>query len=86
MTVQQEGDREVSRKLEFYNLDAIVSVASGHSLLELDRESGDRGSRQLHLTGLLRQITGCEDSLVVNNCAGAVFLALTALATVKCYL
>lgn len=26
LTVQQEGDREVSRKLEFYNLDAIIAV------------------------------------------------------------
>jgi len=26
LTVQQEGDREVSRKLDFYNLDAIIAV------------------------------------------------------------
>jgi L-seryl-tRNA(Ser) seleniumtransferase len=60
--------------------DALLEVASGHSLLEIDRETGRRGSRREHVRGLLTELTGAEDAAVVNNCAGAVFLAVAALA------
>src|SRR5262249_13099978 len=33
-----------------------------------------------HVRGLLCELTGAEDAMVVNNCAGAVFLAVTTLA------
>lgn len=59
---------------------AIAEVAKSHSLLEIDAESGQRGSRQDHVQGLLRELTGAEEALVLNNCAGAVFLAVSALA------
>jgi L-seryl-tRNA(Ser) seleniumtransferase len=58
----------------------LLAVAKGYANLELDLESGRRGSRQAHLTALLTELTGAEDALVVNNCAGAVLLALAALA------
>jgi L-seryl-tRNA(Ser) seleniumtransferase len=58
----------------------LLAVARGYSNLEIDLESGRRGSRQTHLTTLLTELTGAEDALVVNNCAGAVLLALSALA------
>ena len=62
---------------------AIEEVAEGFSNLEYDIETGQRGSRYSHCVGLLRQLTGAEDALVVNNCAAAVVLALNALAQKK---
>ena len=57
-------------------LDAIARVASGYSNLEFDLDSGGRGSRYAHCAALLRELTGAEDALVVNNCAAALVLAL----------
>lgn len=60
-------------------LEAIAQVASGYSNLELELESGQRGERYSHVEDLLKQLTGAEAALVVNNNAGAVLLALSAL-------
>jgi L-seryl-tRNA(Ser) seleniumtransferase len=37
---------------------------------------GRRGSRYVHCVALLRELTGAEDAIVVNNCAAALVLAL----------
>jgi len=58
----------------------IVETARGYSNLEFDLGEGARGSRQDHLAAILHRLTGAEAALVVNNNAGAVLLALAALA------
>jgi L-seryl-tRNA(Ser) seleniumtransferase len=55
-------------------------VAGGYSNLELDLDTGTRGSRTDHCRELLRRVTGADDALLVNNAAGALVLALNALA------
>jgi len=57
-------------------VDAMVDVALGYSTLEMDIVARKRGSRLVHVEGLLRVLTGAEAALVVNNCAAAVLLLL----------
>ena len=64
-------------------VEAMQSAADRYTDLELDIEQGRRGSRQAHLQPLLRQLTGAESSLVVNNGASAVLLGLIAIAQGK---
>ena len=59
---------------------AVHRVAAGYSNLEYDLAAGERGSRREHVSSLLRELTGAEAALAVNNCAGAVTLAAAALA------
>jgi len=59
---------------------AMVEAGTGYSNLEYDLQAGRRGSRYYHAEDLLCRLTGAEAALVVNNNAGAVLLALTALA------
>lgn len=60
-------------------LDAVAEVARGYSNLEYEIDEGRRGHRYVHARELLRELTGAEDALVVNNCAAAVLLVLAGL-------
>jgi L-seryl-tRNA(Ser) seleniumtransferase len=62
---------------------AMAQAAQGYSNLELDLDTGRRGSRQAHLQSLLCQLTGAEAALAVNNNASALLLGLSALAAGK---
>ena len=59
---------------------AMCESASHYSNLEYNLKAGTRGQRNSHVEDLLCALTGAEASLVVNNNAGAVLLALSALA------
>jgi L-seryl-tRNA(Ser) seleniumtransferase len=59
---------------------ALARAAQGYTALEYDLGRGARGSRHAHCRDLLVELTGARDALVVNNAAGAVLLALSALA------
>jgi len=58
---------------------AITRVAQGYAAVEYDLGRGTRGSRHAICRDLLVELTGAADALVVNNAAGAVLLALSAL-------
>jgi L-seryl-tRNA(Ser) seleniumtransferase len=58
----------------------VARVAAGYSTLEYELAQRRRGSRHVHAAALLRQLSGAEDALVVNNNAAAVLLGLAALA------
>jgi len=64
-------------------LQAVDAAARGYSNLEFDLETGNRGSRQVHVERLLCALTGAEAAFVVNNNAAAVLLGINTLANGK---
>jgi L-seryl-tRNA(Ser) seleniumtransferase len=61
-------------------LDELRHTAIHYSNLEYDLEAGSRGKRDAHTAELLSRLTGAENAIVVNNCAAAILLVLSALA------
>jgi L-seryl-tRNA(Ser) seleniumtransferase len=59
---------------------AAVAAMRDPSTLEYDTETGRRGERDDHISAWLTRLTGAEAALAVNNNAGALVLALNALA------
>ena len=64
-------------------LENIRRVSESYSNLEYDINQGRRGKRYSHIKRILREITGAEDALIVNNNAAAVLLCLNTLAKGK---
>ena len=62
---------------------AVNDIAGSYNTLEYSPEEGQRGHRNDHVEWLLCRLTGAEAAIVVNNNAGAVILALGALAKDK---
>ena len=61
----------------------IVEISGRYSNLEFDLEKGKRGSRYAAVEDIICEISGAESSMVVNNNAGAVLLALETLSRNK---
>jgi len=59
---------------------AVFDEATRYCNLEYNLETGERGKRGARAEHLLAEITGAESALIVNNCAAACVLVLTALA------
>src|SRR4030042_2302298 len=64
-------------------LENIKQVSESYSNLEYNIEEGKRGKRYTHIKRILREVTGAEDALVVNNNAAAVLLCLNTLSKGK---
>lgn len=64
-------------------IEAMADIAPGYTNLEYDLEEGARGSRYSHCVSLLKELTGAEDAIVVNNCAAALVLSLSAMCSGK---
>ena len=62
--------------LDKQSLQKAIQIATSYNNLEYDLQKGQRGERYEHITKSLKELLGCEDALVVNNNASAVFLIL----------
>ena len=60
-----------------------IEIATSYNNLEYDLIEGKRGERYSHIVKSLQNLTGCEDAIVVNNNASAVFLILNTFAKNK---
>ena len=58
-------------------------IASSYNNLEYDLEKGKRGERYSHISKVFCELLDCEDVLIVNNNASAVFLVLNTFARQK---
>jgi L-seryl-tRNA(Ser) seleniumtransferase len=64
-------------------MENMKRMAGSYSNLEYDLSRGRRGIRHSYLEDVIRELTGAEDSIVVNNNAAAVLLCLNTFARDK---
>lgn len=64
-------------------IENVITVAGSYNNLEYDIESGKRGSRYSHIEEIIKNVTGAEAAMVVNNNAAAIMLVLDTLAKEK---
>lgn len=62
---------------------ALMDAVAHYCTIQINQETGKRGDRYAHVENLLRQITGAEAALVVNNNAAATMLVLNTLSKGK---
>ncbi|WP_321315214.1 L-seryl-tRNA(Sec) selenium transferase [Halarcobacter sp.] len=60
--------------------DRVKAIATSYNNLEYDLKDGKRGERYAHISKVVKKLLGCEDVLIVNNNASAVFLILNTFA------
>lgn len=63
--------------------DKVKEVVTSYNNLEYDLAKGKRGERYSHISQVICKLLGCEDVLIVNNNASAVFLILNTFAKKK---
>ena len=63
--------------------DKVKELVTGYNNLEYDIAKGKRGERYSHISDVICRVLGCEDVLIVNNNASAVFLILNTFAKKK---
>jgi L-seryl-tRNA(Ser) seleniumtransferase len=61
-------------------IEAVVAAMRAPTNLEYEIAAGQRGERDAHVRELIRELTGAEDAVLVNNNASAVLLVLNTLA------
>lgn len=61
----------------------VKDLVTSYNNLEYDLEKGKRGERYSHISKVICELLNCEDVLVVNNNAAAVFLILNTFAKNK---
>jgi len=61
----------------------VAATAGGYSNLEYEISRGKRGKRYSHIKDIIKELTGAEDAIVVNNNAAAVLICLDTFAKGK---
>ena len=64
-------------------IDNMLKIAADYSSLEYEVENGRRGSRHDILNGIICELTGAEDAMIVNNNASATMIVLATLGAEK---